>query len=268
MFLTQEVEGRVVICKLSVSVVWQELYKPPEMQLEAFALVFAFQAGRSGAKLVAKGHLKAEHRREITALFCTPCRARLTCRVLLIISDAACFWQNCRLVYKCQTDLKRCCHYFQAAVSRAPTAAAGDMVLIKGVNQVFTGFWLLCCSALLKPLVCLHTHTMLTSTINHHCCCSWPYMVSYSMLLKGSWGPGREPLLSEMFLTQDTLRNADGDAQQSGDADITITITGETVLPWEPFRNKKNEVWSHDLISELRGCISSSNSCHPLRSRY
>lgn len=56
-------------------------------------------------------------------------------------------------------------------------------------------------------------------------------MVSYSMLLKGSWGPSREPLLSEMFLTQDTLRNAEGDAQQSCDADITITITGETVPP-------------------------------------
>lgn len=31
------------------------------MQLKAFALVLAFQTGRSGAKLVAQGHLQTEH---------------------------------------------------------------------------------------------------------------------------------------------------------------------------------------------------------------
>lgn len=38
------------------------------MQLEAFALVLAFQASRSGAKLVPEGHLETEHMREITRM--------------------------------------------------------------------------------------------------------------------------------------------------------------------------------------------------------
>lgn len=51
----------VVLC-----VAWQKLYKPPEMQLEAFAFVLAFQAGRPRAKLMSEGQLKTEHMREIT----------------------------------------------------------------------------------------------------------------------------------------------------------------------------------------------------------
>ena len=52
----------------SVFLVWLKQYKPPEMQLEAFALVLAFQAGRSSAKLVPEGHLETEHMREITRM--------------------------------------------------------------------------------------------------------------------------------------------------------------------------------------------------------
>lgn len=36
------------------------LYKPPEMQLKPFTLVFAFQARRSSTKLMAEGHLETE----------------------------------------------------------------------------------------------------------------------------------------------------------------------------------------------------------------
>lgn len=37
----------------------KKAHKPPEMQLEAFTLILAFQAGRSGTKLVSQGHLQA-----------------------------------------------------------------------------------------------------------------------------------------------------------------------------------------------------------------
>lgn len=134
---------------------------------------------------------------------------------LLIISDAAFFLtklQTClkipnwfekmssRFSGRCQQSARRCC--WRLGFNKGCKLGAHRLLA-----------FVLLCSPYIRATSCLSPGTHNANVhLNHRrcccCCCSWPYMVSYSMLLKGSWGPSREPLLSEMFLTQDTLRNA------------------------------------------------------------